>query len=581
MAKAVVEDRDPFCCSVCLDPLRDPVTIPCGHSYCMNCISGCWDQEGQKSEYSCPQCRETFSPRPVLKKSTVLAELVDKMKNSGFQTASPPLAPYAEPGDVECDFCSERKLKAVKSCLVCLVSLCQTHIEPHYNIPAMKKHKLVQVSTHLQQRICSQHDKLMEVFCRTDQKCICMLCIMDKHKGHDIVSAAAERKEREKELGKTKTEFLKRIKKREKELQELREAVASYQRSAQEAEEQSEKIFTELLETIEKRRSEVKELIRAQQKAAVRDAEHVLEKLEQEFTELRRGDAELEKLLLEEDHVHFLQRFQTLQSSVSKTSPSISVRPHMSFENLSESLSALKSEVEELCKQDMMKIYREGKCCAEEILTVASFVFLQFNTPVHLFISLVTSVGIDLPQEPKTREEFLKYSCKLTLDPNTAHRLISLSEGNRRATCGKELPYPYHPDRFISYSQVLGFCRRVYWEAELDRKNDSAVEIAIAYKSITSGDDSAECDFRDDKSWCLECKIGECIFWHEMKKTEISIIPTSRIGVYVDHRAGTLSFYNISDTMTLLHNVNTTFTEPIYPGFYVGPAASVKLCFEE
>ncbi|XP_063077019.1 E3 ubiquitin-protein ligase TRIM47-like [Engraulis encrasicolus] len=385
MAETVVEDQDPFRCSICLEPLRDPVTIPCGHNYCMNCISGCWDQESQKDEFSCPQCRETFSPRPVLKKNTMLAELSQMRTNSRCSIASPtpppPLALYAEPGDVECDFCSEKKLKAVKSCLVCLLSLCETHVEPHYNVPALKSHKLVQASRHLQQKICSQHDRLIEVFCRTDQKCICMLCIMDEHKGHETVSAAAERKVKETELGKTRTKFQQRIQNREKELQEIQEAVAPYQRSAQEAEHHSEKIFKEFLQTVERRRSEVKELIRAQQKAAVKDAEDVLEILEQELAELRRGHAEWEKLSLEEDHVHFLQSFQVLKSSECKPSPSISLSPRMSFNDLNKSLSALKSEVDDLCKKKMIKISGE-----------------------------VASVEIIIPQEPKTREDFLK--CK-------------------------------------------------------------------------------------------------------------------------------------------------------------------------
>ncbi|XP_063076763.1 E3 ubiquitin-protein ligase TRIM47-like [Engraulis encrasicolus] len=383
MAEAVVEDQDPFRCCICLEPLRDPVTIPCGHNYCMDCISGCWDQESQKGElFSCPLCRETFSPRPVLKKNTMLAELVSQMrKSSRSPIASPPspLALYAEPEDVECDFCSEKKLKAVKSCLVCLLSLCQTHVEPHYNVPALKSHKLVQASRHLQQKICSQHDRLIEVFCRTDQKCICMLCIMDEHKGHETVSAAAERKDKETDLGKTRTKFLQRIKKREKERQTIQEAVASYQRSAQEAEHHSEKIFKEFLQTVERRRSEVKELIRAQQKAAVKDAEDVLEKLEQELAELRRGHAEWEKLSLEEDHVHFLQSFQVLRSSELKPSPSFSLSPHKSFNDLNKSLSALKSEVDDLCKKNMINISGQ-----------------------------VASVEIIVPQEPKTREDKLR-----------------------------------------------------------------------------------------------------------------------------------------------------------------------------
>ncbi|XP_063076771.1 E3 ubiquitin/ISG15 ligase TRIM25-like [Engraulis encrasicolus] len=557
MAEAVVEDQDPFRCSICLEPLKDAVTIPCGHNYCMKCLSGCWDQESQKGElFSCPQCRETFSPRPVLKKNTMLAELVSQMrKSSGSPIASlpqsPPLAPYAEPGDVECDFCSEKNLKAVKSCLVCLLSLCQTHVEPHYNVPALKSHKLVQASRHVQQKICSQHDRLIEVFCCTDQKCICMLCTMDEHKGHNTCSAAAEGKRGKSSI--TDVNPLKHdvirllIQKREKELHEIQEAVASYQRSAQKAEQHSEKIFKKLLETVERRRSEVKELIRAQQKAAVKDAEDVLEKLEQELAELRRGHAELEKLSLEEDHVHFLQSFQVLKSSECKPSPSFSLSPRMSFNDLNKSLSALKSKVDDLCKQDMIKISGE-----------------------------VASVEIVIPQEPKTRKDFLKYSCNLTFDPNTAHHWLVLSEGNKRVTRGEEQRYPYHPDRFINHAQVLceqGFSRSVYWEVEQEQE-DFGVEIAVVYKSI-----SAECNFlNDEKAWCLECKNGQCSFWHLDQETEISIIPSSRIGVYVDHRAGTLSFYNVSDSMALLLSVTIRFTEPIYPGFWVNGGDSLKLC---
>lgn len=101
------------------------------------------------------------------------------------------------PQDKECDFCTVRKLKAVKSCLVCLASYCATHIQPHYVSAAFKRHKLVEVSASIEEKICSKHDKLLEVYCRTDDQCICLLCVMDDHKGHTTVSAAAERKERQ------------------------------------------------------------------------------------------------------------------------------------------------------------------------------------------------------------------------------------------------------------------------------------------------------------------------------------------------------------------------------------------------
>ncbi|KAK3506480.1 hypothetical protein QTP70_001621, partial [Hemibagrus guttatus] len=187
---------DQFSCPVCLDLLKDPVTIPCGHSFCKVCINGCWDQEDQKGVYSCPQCRDTFTPRPVLHRNNMLAEVMEKLKKTEVQAASPAHC-YTGPGDVECDFCTGRKLKAVKSCLMCLASLCETHLKPHYEVPALKRHTLTDASGKLEEKICSEHDKLMEIYCRTDQRCICSLCVLDKHKGHDAVSVTAGRAEKQ------------------------------------------------------------------------------------------------------------------------------------------------------------------------------------------------------------------------------------------------------------------------------------------------------------------------------------------------------------------------------------------------
>ncbi|KAI4876399.1 hypothetical protein NFI96_031489, partial [Prochilodus magdalenae] len=307
MAEAsVLLDQDQFSCPVCLDLLKDPVAIPCGHSYCKVCINGCWDQEDQRGVYSCPQCRETFTPRPVLRRNNMLAEVMEKLKKTELR-AAPPAPCYAGPGEVECDFCTGRKLKAVKSCLVCLASYCEAHLQPHYQSPAFKKHKLVPASSALQEKICSQHDEVIKVYCRTDQSCICYLCTMEEHKGHDTVSAATERTQKQSEVKDMQRKSQQRLQEKEKELQEVKQAVKTLKSSAQAAVEDSERIFTQLIRSIEKKRSEVTELIRAQEKTELSRAEELLEKLEQEIADLKRRDTELEQLELTEDHIQFLQ----------------------------------------------------------------------------------------------------------------------------------------------------------------------------------------------------------------------------------------------------------------------------------
>ncbi|KAL7888990.1 hypothetical protein AOLI_G00039640 [Acnodon oligacanthus] len=362
MAEASISvDQDQFSCAICLDLLKDPVTTPCGHSFCMLCINGCWDQEDQRGVYSCPQCREAFTPRPVLRRNNMLAEVVGKLKKTEVQAASPAHC-YAGPGDVECDSCTGRKRKAIKSCLVCLASYCEAHLKPHYQSPAFKKHKLVEASKQLQEKICSQHDKLIEIYCRTDQQMICYLCTMDEHMGHSTVAAVAERKDKQNELKEVQRRFQQRLQEKEKKLQEVKRAVKTLMSSAQAAVEDSERIFAELIRSIEKKCCEVTELIRAQEEAELSGTEELLEQLEQEIADLKRRDTELEQLSHTEDHVHFLQSFQSLcVSSGSEDSPSITVHQHPSFDGVRKSLSDLKERLEEFCKQEFRKISPHGK----------------------------------------------------------------------------------------------------------------------------------------------------------------------------------------------------------------------------
>uniref|UniRef100_A0A8C2CT77 E3 ubiquitin/ISG15 ligase TRIM25-like n=1 Tax=Cyprinus carpio TaxID=7962 RepID=A0A8C2CT77_CYPCA len=185
--------QDELTCPVCLDLLKDPVAIPCGHSYCKSCITGCWDQEDQI--YSCPQCRQTFSPRPALARNTMLAELVEKLKKR-----KRPADCDAGAGDVQCDVCTGRKYKAIKSCLMCLNSYCQNHLKQHESwFRGMIKlpHKVIDATGRLQEMICQKHEKHLEMYCITDQQCICELCTKYEHKNHDTVSAAAQRTEKQ------------------------------------------------------------------------------------------------------------------------------------------------------------------------------------------------------------------------------------------------------------------------------------------------------------------------------------------------------------------------------------------------
>ncbi|CAI5681680.1 unnamed protein product [Oreochromis niloticus] len=538
--KGVQLDQETFSCSICLDLLKDPVTTTCGHSYCRNCIKSFWDEEDRKRIHSCPQCRKTFTPRPVLEKNTMLAALVEQLKKTGLQ-AAPADHCYAGPEDVACDVCTERKLKAIKSCLVCLASYCEKHLQPHYDAAPLKKHKLVAPSKKLQENICSRHDEVMKIFCRTDQQSICYLCTMDEHKGHETVPAAAERTEKQKELEVRRLNIQQRIQEREKDVKLLQQEVEAINGSADKAVEDSEKMFTELIRLIQKRSSDVKQQVRSQQETEVSRVKELQEKLEQEIAELKRKDGELEQLSHTEDHNHFLHNYPSLSAlSESTHSSSINIRPLRYFEDVTAAVSETRDKLQDILREEWTNIS----------LTV---------TEVDVLLS---------PPEPKTRAGFLKYSHEITLDPNTANTHLLLSEGNRKVTLMKQKwSYSAHPDRFTGCYQVLSresLTGRCYWEVEW---RGGGVCIAVAYKNISRAGGGDECFFGyNDKSWALYCDTNSFQFFHNKVQTVLSGPRSSRVGVYLDHRAGILSFYSVSETMTLLHRVQTTFTQPLYAG---------------
>ncbi len=160
------------------------------------------------------------------------------------------------------------------------------------------------------------------------------------------------------------------------------------------------------------------------------------------------------------------------------------------------------------------------------------------------------------------------------------NKLLRLSERNRVITVTNTVQsYPDHPDRFDYYPQVLcreSVCGRCYWELEWS----GCVFISVSYKSIRRKGRGVECVFgSNDQSWSLFCSPSSYSFRHNNIQTDLSVKPiSSRIGVFVDHGAGTLSFYSVSDTMSLIHTVQTTFTQTLYPGFWFGSGSSVKLC---
>ncbi|KAG2464668.1 tripartite motif-containing protein 16-like [Polypterus senegalus] len=542
---------DRYSCSVCLDVLKEPVTIPCGHNYCMRCINNYWDQSDKEGTYNCPQCRRTFNVRPELSKNAMLKDIIEKLKSMEVDVDPPQCS--AGPDDVPCDVCPVSKRSAVKTCMTCMISYCETHLQPHKEHGAYKRHKLEEPTGHLEGKLCSKHQKVVEIFCRTDETCVCLMCAVTEHKSHDTVTPEEERAERQTRLENTKAEMKSQMEEKEKKVEEIKKTVVRIQRSAEKEVQEHEKTFRAVLESIERLRSEVTEVIREYERREVRKAEELIERLEKEIEALKMRDAELAELSQTDDHIHFLKKSLSFCDPPREEEGSdITINRDFLPKTLRTRMSDLRKSLEEASDWELVKTSETGADGSSHIL-----------------------------QNLRCRNHLLKYSRPLTLDRNTAHRLLRLSEDNRKVTCEvTESPYPDHPDRFDHWCQVL--CTealsgtRCYWEVKCSAGKTG---VGVACKGI---DRKGDCNKSrlgcNDKSWILCCRDSVYSFWYNNIYTKISAPCSHTIGVYLDYPGGSLSFYGISDTMNLLHRFETTFDEPLYPSFEAVPDSSVTIC---
>ncbi|XP_072546846.1 uncharacterized protein [Salminus brasiliensis] len=214
---------------------------------------------------------------------------------------------------------------------------------------------------------------------------------------------------------------------------------------------------------------------------------------------------------------------------------------------------------------------------------------LTYNYPgesgVHMFSDLLKEPHCKLEKllvehggKIRMKPGLKKYACKITLDTNTMSTLISLSKRIRNVESERE----DHPDRFKYYQQVLSvesLTGRCYWEAEW--RGEWGAVIAVAYRGVSRKEDDDDSLFgSNDQSWSLEHLNSSYSVYHNEKKIGELYHPhqSGKVGVYLDWSAGTLSFYSILPyTLTHIHTFYTTFTEPLYAGFWVYDS-SVLVC---
>ncbi|XP_054609283.1 bloodthirsty-related gene family, member 12 [Dunckerocampus dactyliophorus] len=540
-----VLSEDQFTCSICLEVFVEPVSTPCGHSFCKACLQGYWNHS---KKFLCPMCKKSYTRKPEMSVNRVLAEISSQFQGmvvagggaegSGFTSqgstlnlsadagrgGSPGIDPgeFARDGEVPCDACIGRKLRAHKSCINCPGSFCETHLRHHRKVKSLTSHRLIEPTFHLEDKICRKHERLLEVYCRTDHVCICTACVDTGHKSHDIVSTDHEWKKKMSIMGKKRSELKHLIKERAKKLEELKHSIRVIKTSAQKELEESWQVFAELQRLVEQSQADLVELITARQREAERHAQELARGLENELSQLRRRSHELDAQVQTKDRVVFLQHLATLPPLPEPTDWSaVNINTDLYLGSIRTSVSGLVDKFQE----ELKRLYG------------------------------------------KELRKLQNYSSEVILDPATAQKNLVVSEDGRqvryeeRKTSHSEGPKRFSPALFVLGREGLSSGRH-YWEVDVARK--TAWTLGLANGSARR---KGEIKLSPEGGyWCLWLKNGEVKALASSRLPLMLPSQPSKVGIFLDYEGGQVSFYDPKARVHLYTFIHS-FNESVYPIF--------------
>nr|XP_046187181.1 E3 ubiquitin/ISG15 ligase TRIM25-like isoform X2 [Oncorhynchus gorbuscha] len=311
--------EDELSCSICLCAFDCPVTIPCGHNFCQECLLETW-----KDNYSCPQCRTHFTTKPELKKNTVLSTVVETFKMKSKKSDLP-----SEVGDlimwdavkmvskevaILCDTCMEAK--AFKTCLTCMASFCLEHVRPHHENPVFGAHQLNEPLGDLRDRICTDHHKLMEFYCVQHGRCICGVCLQQVHKGCTFSSPDEQRALQESDLRGKLSLLDGKIDKNQTVISQMNDQQSKLKDSAASRKRALEDEYRQIRELLDRDEREALNTVDREQESAQTKLQNLIKKFNQNIAKLSVAKDGVDSLLSQTQTVAFLQASVDMPAAV-------------------------------------------------------------------------------------------------------------------------------------------------------------------------------------------------------------------------------------------------------------------------
>ncbi|XP_067344602.1 nuclear factor 7, brain-like [Channa argus] len=526
--------EEQFHCPICLDMFTRPVSTPCGHNYCMACIESYWDGA---LVCQCPVCKERFEMRPHLKVNTFISEL-----KSQFMLLQVTDQLQVNSGSVVlCDICIDTQQEAVKSCLECLTSYCEVHLEPHHRAAGLRKHTLVNPVTNLEDKICKEHNRLLVMFCRGDGVLLCDVCTSLQHVSHDVVPVLQAYKQMSALLGDTEAKVQQMVQERQQKVQAMKESIKQSKRETEDVVTNNEQELATLLYEIQKSHAELVKVVKKKQKASEEQVEGFISGVESEIMELQITMIKLRELKQTEDQLRFLQNFPNSPLLPHTMDLSLfSFNRHLEAQHIQKSLGSSVSQLRMLLN--------------------------QMNAEISKF---AFSDGTEVSNELMLRY-MQQYEVNVSLDLRTANPLLILSDNCKEVRYGMGsglwINQNLNPNMFSEHLAVLGTrgfsSQKFYFEVFVGRKTEWCLGVATASLQRKGGiTRTPHCGLW--AIWFLEDKFET----FSAPGVPVYLGKVQRVGVFVDYDVGQVSFYDIQRAALIYLFSDCSFTEQLYPYF--------------
>ncbi|XP_015241811.1 PREDICTED: zinc-binding protein A33-like [Cyprinodon variegatus] len=525
---ASVLSKEQLLCPICLDVFNQPVSTPCGHNLCRDCIQRYWQSTNLPQ---CPMCKHKLYKRPDLKVNTFISEVAAQFKEHGEMKYKDEIGSTAQlsfKGDVACDVCIDKRVKALKSCLDCLASFCQIHLEPHLVLDTLKKHTFINPVMNMQDRLCKEHKSLLNLFCHTDQMYVCQACVAKDHKAHQTVPIDHESRERRDMIASMNAEVQEGIHSRLQKMCEIGQAVQLSKRNAEKEVEESLQVFNKLMQVVQTGQTEVVEAISAKQRCVTSKTTGIMMELEQEIDQLTNKSIDLELLSQTTDDLYLLHSF-----------PAFSTKPNV-------------KDWSEVCVQSALYVGMVRRALRKTANQLEETIKAEVKRLCEVEFKRVKACAVDV-----------------TLDPDTAHPKLVLSEDRKQVYHSDvAVNLPDNPKRFYPCVSVLGkegfSFGRFYYEVRVKGKTEW--DIGVGLESVNRKGGNLLNPQRG--YWTLGMRQDGSYWALSSPPVRVPLVEKPQtVGVYVDMEGGQVSFYNSDSHSHVYTYIGYTFTERLFPYF--------------